>query len=53
MVKSQSFALELKEFLTDVKRMEMVFHLNNMTTNLKSIDLLITIDILQKFQVDV
>jgi hypothetical protein len=33
--------------------MELIFHLNNLTTNVKELDLIIIIDFLKKFQIKV
>ena len=53
MIQSKILTNNLKDSLIDLKRMILVFHLNNMTINVKDMALIIIVDILQKFQIKV
>ena len=53
MIESQNFTNNLKDYLAGLERMTIVLHLNNLTINVRNLDLIIIVDIVKKFQIKV
>ena len=50
---SECFGTGLKEYLVGVEKLELIFRINNLTLNVRNVDLTLDIEVLKKFQIKV
>lgn len=51
MIESDNFGYGLKDYLMGVERMEIVFRLNNITLNVRNVEVILNIEVMKKFQI--